>query len=94
MTDDNGLLENCHLEVLASFPHEVEASVIANVLEAEGIMTALTGVTTAMFRVEAPGLVSVMIRREDLDRARQILDAIRSSESDIDWENVDVGEPE
>ena len=94
MTDESCLLENCHLEVVAQFPGEVAASVMANALEAEGIKTSLTGVATASFRTEAPGLVSVMIRREDLDRARQFLDAIRSGESDIDWENVDVGEPE
>ena len=94
MSTDNGLLENCHLEVWAQFPGEVAASVMANALEAEGIKTALTGVNTASFRAEAPGLVNVMIRREDLDRARQILDEMRSDESEIDWENVDVGEPE
>ncbi|MEK6258918.1 MAG: DUF2007 domain-containing protein [Planctomycetota bacterium] len=94
MTDENHLLENCHLEVLAKFPNEIEASVMANVLDAEGIKTALTGINTASFRAEAPGMVSVMIRREDADRARQILDEMRRTESDIDWEYVDVGEPE
>ncbi|MBC8116449.1 MAG: DUF2007 domain-containing protein [Candidatus Saccharimonas sp.] len=94
MTDENHLLENCHLEVLAKFPNEIEASVIANVLEEEGITAALTDVNTASFLIGAPGMVSVMIRREDADRARQILDEMRRTESDIDWENVDVGEPE
>lgn len=89
MTDD--LL---HLEVLASVPSEIEASMIANVLEAQGITTALTGVNTAMFRAEAPGEVKVMVRREDADRARQILETRRSGESTTDWENIDVGEPE
>jgi putative signal transducing protein len=94
MTDANGLLENCHLEVLARFPNEVDAGVIANVLKAEGIMASLTDVNTAFFLIGAPVLVSVMVRREDVDRARRILDTMRSGESDIDWENVDVGEPE
>ena len=81
-------------EVLARFSNEVEASVIANVLEAEGIKVALTGVNTASFRAEAPGMVSVVVRREDADRARQILETVRNEVSEADWENVDVGEPE
>ena len=82
------------LAVLAQFPGEVGASIIANALEAGGITSALTGVNTASFRAEAPGLVSVMVRREDVERARQILDDLQNSESPTDWENVDVGEPE
>lgn len=58
-------------EVLAKFPNEIEASVIANVLQAQGIKVALTGVNTASFRAEAPGMVSVMVPQEDADRARQ-----------------------
>ena len=94
MTDNNDQLENCHLEALARFPNEAEAMVIVNVLEEEGITTTLTDVNTASFLVGAPGMVSVMIRREDADRARQFLDEMRRAESDINWDNVDVGEPE
>ena len=89
MTDDH-----LHLEVLASVPSEIEASVIANVLKSQGITAVLTGVNTAMFRAEAPGEVKVMVRREDVDRARQILETRRSGESTTDWDEVDVGEPE
>ena len=45
------------LEVLTSFPSEIEASMVVNVLESEGITAALTGANTAMFRTEAPGVV-------------------------------------
>ncbi len=86
--------DDVHLEVLASFPNEMDASVIANALEAEGVTAVLTGVNTASFRAEAPGLVNVMIRREDLDRARQILGEMQDGKSDTDWDSVDVGEPE
>ncbi len=87
-------IELSPLEVLVQFPGEVDASIIVNALETEGIKAALTGVNTASFRAEAPGLVSVMVRRDDVDRARQVLEAMQSGKSDTDWENVDVGEPE
>ena len=89
MTDDL-----IHLEVLASFPNEIDASLIANALDAEGVTAVMTGVNTASFRAEAPGLVNIMIRREDLDRSRQILVEFQNSKSETDWDNVDVGEPE
>ena len=87
-------IELSPLEVLVQFPGEADANIIANALETEGIKAFLTGVNTASFRAEAPGLVRVMVRREDVDRARQILETRRSGDSTTDWENVDVGEPE
>ena len=80
--------------VWAQFPGEVGASIIANALEAEGVTSALTGVNTASYFTGVPGLVGVMVRREDVERAQQILDELRNSESTTDWENLDVGEPE
>ncbi len=86
--------EPSSLAVLIEVPNEIEATLIANDLEAEGITSVLTGINTASFRAEAPGLVSVMVRHEDLDRARQIMLTVQNRAADTDWEHVDVGEPE
>ena len=86
--------EASSLEVLTQVPNEIEATVIANDLESEGIMSVLTGVNTASFQAEAPGMVSVMVRHADLERARQIMMTVQNRAADTDWEHVDVGEPE
>ena len=86
--------EPSSLAVLIEVPNEIEATLIANDLEAEGITSVLTGINTASFRAEAPGLVSVMVRHEDLDRARQIMLTVQNRAANTDWEHVDVGEPE
>ena len=86
--------EASSLEVLTQVPNEIEATLIANDLESEGIMSVLTGVNTASFQAEAPGMVSVMVRHADLERARQILMTVQNRAADTDWEHVDVGEPE
>ena len=87
-------VEPCHLETLVRVLNEIEATVIANALGSEGIESSLAGVHTASFRAEAPGLVSLLVRQEDLNRARQILDELKSDVAAIDWENIDVGQPE
>ena len=86
--------EASSLEVLTQFPNDIEATLIANDLESEGIMSVLTGVNTASFQAEAPGMVSVMVRHADLERARQIMMTVQNRAADTDWEHVDVGEPE
>ena len=86
--------EASSLEVLTQVPNEIEATLIANELESEGIMSVLTGVNTASFQAEAPGMVSVMVRHADLERARQIMMMVQNRAADTDWEHVDVGEPE
>ncbi|MCX7410804.1 MAG: DUF2007 domain-containing protein [Planctomycetales bacterium] len=86
--------EASSLEVLTQVPNEIEATLIANDLESEGIMSVLTGVNTASFQAEAPGMVSVMVRHADLERARQIMMMVQNRAADTDWEHVDVGEPE
>ncbi len=82
------------LEVLVQVPNEIEATLIANDLESEGITSVLTGINTAAFQAEAPGMVSVMVRHADLDRARQIMLTVQQRATNTDWEHVDVGAPE
>lgn len=79
---------------LAFFSTEVEATLIADELKREGIQAEPAGILTAGFRAEAPGRVKVLVHERDLERARVLLDDYIHSREDIDWSQVDVGEPE
>jgi hypothetical protein len=77
--------------VLATVSTEVEAAAITTLLSANGIRAFVTGGHTAGFRAEAPGAVQVIVRQQDLDDARRVLESSGDQES-IDWSNVDVGD--
>jgi hypothetical protein len=81
-------------EVLTSVRTEVEAAAIVGALAARSIGASTTGGYTAGFRAEAPGCVNVIVRNEDLDRARYVLAEIEQDQTDVDWSQVDVGEPD
>lgn len=79
---------------LAFFPSEVEATMVADELKREGIQAEPAGILTAGFRAEAPGRVKVLVHENDLERAKDLLDEYIHSKEQIDWSQVDVGEPE
>jgi hypothetical protein len=81
-------------EVLTRVPSDVEAAAIVTALAARGIKASTTGGFTAGFRAEAPGDVSVIVRHEDLDRAKQVLAGFERDQGAVDWSQVDVGEPD
>ena len=81
-------------ELLESFRSDIEAATIVAALEAHGIQASTTGGYTAGFRAEAPGNVNVIVRHQDLDLAKQVLADIKRDRTDVDWSQVDVGEPE
>ncbi|MCH8839608.1 MAG: hypothetical protein IH831_02835 [Planctomycetes bacterium] len=81
-------------EVLTSVRTDVEAVTIVGALAARGIEASTTGSYTAGFRAEAPGCVNVIVKYEDLDRARHAFSEIEQDQPDVDWSQVDVGEPE
>ena len=83
-----------HLEPLTSTPGEAQAAMIVAALKDQGIEAVAEGGLTAGFRAEAVGEVKVMVWHNDLDRARQALADYRVAASDIDWDEVDVGEAE
>lgn len=80
------------LATLAFFAGEIEATLIANELKNLGIPAEASGTLTAGFRAEAPGSVKVLVRDQDLDEAKRILEDYTKSRQDIDWDQVDVGE--
>ncbi len=83
-----------HLEALISTPNEGQAAMIVSALKDRGIDAVAEGGLTAGFRAETFGEVKIMVWRHDLDRARQALAEYRNAVSDIDWDEVDVGEVE
>jgi hypothetical protein len=86
--------DDIHVERLTSVRNEMEAGIIVGALDAEGIKSTMSGVYTSGFRAEAPGWVEVLVAEADMPRAQAILDQVRNDRTDIDWSQVDVGEPE
>ena len=66
--------------VLASFANEAEAAVAVAALEARGIQAQTTGALTSGFRAEAPGGVQVLVRRSELERARDALSEFKGND--------------
>lgn len=80
--------------VLTSVPSEIEATAIVTALGAEGIEAMMTGALTAGFRAEAPGEVQVLVHEKDFFQAKRVFDELLKNRGDVDWSQVDVGEPE
>lgn len=75
---------------------EFEAATMAESLKAEGIPAEVfsTAANTLQWQVTFTDPIKVMVRRSDVDKARQVLRAVRADSVDIDWADVDVGSPE
>jgi hypothetical protein len=82
------------LEILAAVSNEVEAAAIVGALQEKGIHAVATGGYISGFKAEAPGEVRILVRHQEAERARQMLDQIRQEQTEIDWSEIDVGEPE
>ena len=73
---------------------EREAVLIVAALQENGITSTMSGWITGDFRIGIPGYVQVLVFEEDLAQAQQILAAVGKEDTDVDWSQVDVGEPE
>jgi FAD/FMN-containing dehydrogenase len=80
--------------VLINVRTEMEATAIVNALAARDIPATCQGALTSAFRAEVPGGVGIVVRGPDLARAKLALAAVQRDLSEIDWSQVDVGEPE
>lgn len=83
-----------HIVVVASAENELEAGVIVAALEEAGIKATMSGAATADFRVAVPGDVQILVAQEDEARAREVIQKGEDDEEDVDWSQVDVGQPE
>ena len=81
-------------EILARVPSDIEAATIVSALAERGINASTTGGYTAGFLAEAPGDINVIVRHEDFNQAKQVLAEIDQDQIDVDWSQVDVGEPD
>jgi hypothetical protein len=79
---------------LTSVTSEFEGATIVEALRAQGIPANHYGGGLAGFRADVPGFVRVVVRRQDLGKAQLALRAIHADSIDIDWDEVDVGQPE
>ena len=79
---------------LTSVRTESEAGIIVGGLEERGIRAVMSGVYTTNFRAEAPGWVEVLVAEQDLPQAQAVLEEVSNERGDVDWSQVDVGEPE
>ena len=82
------------VEILTSVPSEAEAVLIIAALRDAGIKALDEGALTSGMRAEVPGEVDVLVRGEDLERAQSVLAEFRKGGDDVDWSQVDVGDPE
>lgn len=85
MTQDND-----RVVTLAFLFSEVEAKLLSDALNQEGIHSEVAGFLTGSFRAEAPGRVKVLVHAKDLERARELLDDYTKSKEAIDWSKVDI----
>ena len=74
---------------------DFEAQVIVQALEAQGIPArAFTSATSMLQWQIAPGHgVRISVRRRDLAAAKAALRAIRAESVDLDWDEIDTGDP-
>lgn len=73
---------------------EWQAEALAAALRQRGVHAVTQGGMLSGFRAEAPAQVIVVVPRQDLARAKEALAQIGSDSIDIDWDEVDVGQPE
>ncbi len=79
---------------LARFNSEIEAVAILAALAEIGIQGTTTGSFTAGFITEAPGDIAVIVRQSDLPKSLEVLAEMQATKNNVDWSEVDVGEPE
>jgi pheromone shutdown protein TraB len=83
-----------HLKVLWETPNDSYAAIVAEALEEEGIEAVVSGGAAANFTVGVPGWVQVLVAEQDLLVAQNTLARLKDEMKEIDWDQVDVGEPE
>ena len=79
-------------ELLTAVPNDIEAAAIVNALADRGIQATVTGSYTSGFRAQAPGWVSIVVRRMDLDLARKAFVALKPVVGEVEWPEADVDE--
>ncbi len=82
--------------VLGTYANEIKAGLIRAILGEAGIETRVR-TDDAMLGIWGASLgntKTVMVNPQDLAMAREVLERVREESIDIDWSEVDVGDPE
>jgi hypothetical protein len=82
------------LEVLVELATEAEAAGIVTALAERDIEASATSGSAFPANLGLEGAVQVLVRRADLDRAKQVLAEIQEEQHNIDWSKIDVGKPD
>ena len=79
---------------LATRPNEAEASIVVAALADRDIEATLGGAQAAQLIPGAFEEVEIFVLEADLPRAQRILEVLDEDRTDVDWSQVDVGQPE
>jgi hypothetical protein len=83
------------LVTLMTAETQFQAGIIVAVLEEAGVKAFAFGALNALYPIsQRVTPVVVQVRQADLERAREALKQNVADSVDIDWDEVDVGEPE
>lgn len=81
---------------LTTRPNELDAGLVCEVLRSGGVACTTRqadGAALGIFGASSFNPIAVLVRAGDLPAARRLLENRRSESVDIDWSEVDVGEP-
>lgn len=83
-------------QIVATRLTQPEAALVIQHLQTLGIEAHVWGASLAGVWGEGipKELMQVVVRQEDADRSRAALEEYRRTRPDVDWDQVDVGEPE
>lgn len=82
--------------VVATALTEAEAGIIASALRDRGVEARVFDVVGSVLSIFGPALnqpIQIVVRRSEAERAVAILRDVRQESIDIDWSQVDTGEP-
>ena len=82
-----------NLAQLTSAPTTAQAAIIVAALKEAGIEAISTGTMTTNAQLASGEWVQVMVAEPDLPVARNTLAKLKEENAEIDWSQIDVGEP-
>lgn len=82
------------LVTLTNVANEAEAKSLIGLFDEEGISVFINGGDDLSLFGEDIGDVMLIVKKSDYDQAAKLLEEIEAENTEIDWSQVDVGEPE
>lgn len=82
------------LVTLTNVANEAEAKSLIGLFDEEGISVFINGGDDLSLFGEDIGDVMLIVKKSDYDQAAKLLEEIEAENAEIDWSQVDVGEPE